>query len=264
MMHNMCSATSDPANAIDASAVGVLGWLDGEGAPRSCAVTPYRVLDDLVVTSTLALLGKVRAIRRDPRAAILAGGYEARGLASLALDMTPRSFDELIRDQERAKYPPARSLLGIPGHRRLLWWYVGRAFIRLPLELAAPCSGSDRVTATVVDAQGPRILPLLGVAGIEQATVGSRVPLSDAVPDGPASVLVHDELDDFAELLQLTLTGTVLDGTLTVARRTGTLEPSHGGTVAQLRQLRALGKSARRSRVRITQLATDLEGSPRA
>lgn len=257
-MHNMCSASSRSADAIDASPVGVLGWLDREGSPRSCAVTPYRVSDDVVVTSTLALLGKVRALQRDPRAAVLAGGYEVRGSASLSLDTTSRSFDEQIRDQERAKYPPSRSLLAIPGHRRLLWWYVGRAFVRLPLERAAPRPGGDRVTATVVDARGPTILPIPGATGFEDATIGSKVWLGDTVPDGPACVLVHDEPDDPVELLQLALAGRVADGTLTVTRRTGTLEPSRPGTIAQLRQLRALGRSARRSRDRTARLAADL------
>ena len=120
------------------------------------------------------------------------------------------------------------------------------------------------MTATVVDGQGPRILPLPGADGIEGATVGSQVRLGPAVPDGVACVLVHDELHDFADLLQLTLTGTVTDGLLTVARRAGTLEPSRAGTVAQLRQLRALGRSARRSKAEIAQLATNLEGTRRA
>jgi hypothetical protein len=260
MMHNMCCAKMDPAAAIDATRVGVLGWLDEQGGPRSCAVTPYRIGDDVVVTSTLALLGKVRALRLDPRAAVLAGEHLVRGRASLALDTTAGSFDELIRDQERAKYPPARTLLGLPGHRRLLWWYVGRAFIRLPLAGATSRRGDDQVTVTVVDGDGPAIIPVLGAAGLEDATAGTRVWLGDDVPDGRACVLLHDELDDFAELLQLKLTGTVTDGTLTVARRTGTLEPSGAGTADQLRQLLALGRSARRSRARIAHLATDLRG----
>lgn len=257
-MHNMCSATPDTADLVDATSVAVLAWLDRWGAPRSCAVTPYRIADEVVVTSTLALLGKVRALSRDPRAALLVGGQQVRGVATVTLDTTSRSFDTMIREQERAKYPPARALLAIPGHRRLLWWYVGRAFIRVPLEFASPAPGSDRVTATIADVDGPRIVPLDQVDGISAAAVGATVKLGGDVPDGRVCVLVHEERDDFAELLQLTLSGTVTDGYLTVAQRTGTLEPSKAGMVAQLRQLRALGRSARQSRSDISELAVRL------
>lgn len=260
-MRNMRSATAEAGQAVDAALVGVLGWLDREGRPRACAVTPYRIDDDVVVTSTLALLGKVRALRRDPRAVVLAGGFEVAGRASLELDVTPASFDRWIREQELAKYPPARSLLSLPAHRRLLWWYVGRALVRLPLANATATPGPDRVTLTFVGGEGPRIIPLPVPFDIEGASSGSTTEVPPGVPDGPACVLVHEELEDFAALLQMRLVGDVRAGAFTVTSRTGSLAPAVPGPIAQLRELRRLAKAARRARPTFARLATELNGA---
>jgi len=64
--------------------------------------------------------------------ALLGGGVQVRGRAAVAIEGDGEWFDRVIRAQELRKYPPARFLLRLPGHRRLLWWYVGRAVVRLP------------------------------------------------------------------------------------------------------------------------------------
>ena len=202
----MCCAKADAVQALDAAPVGVFAFAGLDGRPRACAVTPYLDAGQALVTSTLAFTAKVAAVRRDPRVALLAGGCLVRGRAALDVDLTSKSFDERVRRQELRKYPPARLLLAIPGHRRLLWWYVGRAFIAIPLGDCAPAPGSDRITVTFLgDAGLPLIVPLDPAADVS----GDEIPVP-AARDGAACLLVHDEDAGMADLRQLTLHGTVL------------------------------------------------------
>ena len=126
MMQNMCCAKADAVGALDAASVGVFAFVGKDGRPRACPVTPYVYGGEAVVSSTLAFTAKVAAVRRDARVALLAGGCLVRGRAILDVDLTSKAFDERVRHQELRKYPPSRQILAIPGHRRLLWWYVGR------------------------------------------------------------------------------------------------------------------------------------------
>ena len=256
-MHNMCCAKTDAVAALDAATVGVFAFVGNDGLPRACAVTPYLDAGQALVTSTLAFTAKVAAVRRDPRVALLAGGCLVRGRAALDVDLTSETFDQRVRSQELRKYPPARRLLAIPGHRRLLWWYVGRASIAIPLDDCTPALGSDRITVTFVDAGLPRIVPVdpgTDVSGDEISVPAAR--------DGAACLLVHDEDADMADLRQLTLHGTVRDGTFRVERRTGSLEPAHPGTLDQLRSLRDLGRAARKNLPVLARWAEDARKSP--
>jgi hypothetical protein len=248
MMHNMCCVKA----ALDAAAVGVFAFVGKDGRPRACPVTPYLYGGQAVVSSTLAFTAKVAAVRRDPRVALLAGGCLVRGRAAVEVDLTSKTFDERVRDQELRKYPPARRLLAVPGHRRLLWWYVGRASIAIPLDDAAAVPGSDRVTITVLDGGVPRIVPLNSGTDVSGAEV--PVPIGD---QGAACLLVHDEEADMADLRQLTLHGVIRDGTFRVERRTGSLSPARPGALGQIRTLRALGRAARKNRPVLARWAQD-------
>ena len=117
--------------ALDESTVGVFAYVMRSGRPNACAVTPYVVDGAATVTSTLALIDKAAAVRRDQRVTLLAGGAHLAGRASVSVDLTPSWFDQHLRAQERAKYPPARSILGVPGHRCLFSWYLGRVVISI-------------------------------------------------------------------------------------------------------------------------------------
>jgi len=148
MMQNMCCAKAGAVEALDAASVGAFAFVGKDGRPRACPVTPYLYAGEAVVSSTLAFTAKVAAVRRDPRVALLAGGCLVRGRATLDVDLTSKTFDERVRRQELRKYPPSRLLLAIPGHRRLLWWYVGRASIAIPIgdwARAASSPGSFRL-----------------------------------------------------------------------------------------------------------------------
>jgi hypothetical protein len=255
MIHNMCCAKADAAAAFDAAAVGVFAFVGNDGSPRACAVTPYLDAGQALVTSTLAFTAKVAAVRRDPRVALLAGGCLVRGRAALDVDLTSKTFDERVRRQELRKYPPARPLLAMPGHRRLLWWYVGRSSIAIPLADCTPAPGSDRITVAFLDGGLPRIVPLDPAADVAADEIPVPIP-----HDGAACLLVHDEDPGLADLRQLTLHGTIRDGILRVQRRTGSLDPTHPGTLDQLRSLRGLGRAARRNRPVLARWARETRG----
>ena len=253
----MCSATIDARSAFHGAAVGVLAFVAADGTPRACAVTPYVVDDDVLVTSTLAFLAKAEALHHDPRAAILAGGVEVRGAVTLDIDLTAATFDRVVRAQELAKFPPARPLLRLPGHRRLLWWYVGRTFARLPLESNHAEPGVDRVTVTSLEDGVPRIRPRPPNLDVD----GTAIDVGVDVADGPAVVLIHDEEPSMADLRQLTLAGIVRDGVLTPTRRRGSLAPTPTGALDQLRELRGLARVAKARRPDAARLAAALQAT---
>jgi hypothetical protein len=256
-MQNMCCAYA--LAALDDAAVGVFGFIGRGGRPLSCAVTPYLDRGQPVVTSTLALTGKVGAVLRDDRVALLAGGAQARGRATVAIEDDGEWFDRVIRAQELRKYPPARFLLRLPAHRRLLWWYVGRAVVRLPADGLRPVPGSDRVTVTVIDHDGlVSVVPVTGDVPLD----ADEIPLQAGLPDGPACLLVHEESAGMSDLRQLRLDGELVSGRLSVQRRSGTLAATHQGPLAQLCDLAALGRAATANRPRIESWKTRL-GSDR-
>jgi hypothetical protein len=199
-------------------------------------------------TSTLALVGKIGAVLRDDRVALLAGGTEARGRATVAIEHDGDWFDRAIRTQELRKYPPARFLLRLPGHRRLLWWYVGRAVVRVPADGLRAIPGSDRVTVTAIDRDGlVSVVPVTGDVQLDADQIALPVDL----PDGPACLLAHEESARLSDLRQLRLEGELASGQLSVHRRSGTLAATRRGPLAQLRDLTALGRAATANRTRI-------------
>ena len=252
-MRNMCSANERAVTAIDDAAVGVFAFVGKDGHPRSCAVSPYLDAGQAIVSSTLAFTGKVAAVRRDPRMALLAGGAQVRGRAVVEIDLTSAAFDARLRAQELRKYPPARRLLAIPGHRRLLWWYVGRALVKIPLADWEETGGSDKVTLTVLDAGLPRIVPLDPGTG----TASDEIAVPAGIADGPACLLVHDEDPKMTDLRQLTLHGTVRDRQFHVERRTGSLTPASSSALEQFRTLRSWARQARARRAVLERWAQD-------
>ena len=255
-MHNMCCASG--LAALEDAAVGVFGFIGRGGRPVSCAVTPYLDGGQPVVTSTLALVGKIGAVLRDERVALLAGGAQVRGRATVTIEDDGEWFDRVIRAQELRKYPPARFLLRLPGHRRLLWWYVGRAVVRLPGGNMRAVAGSDRVTVTAVDHDGlVSVVPV--TAGVQLDA--DEIPLQAGLPDGPACLLVHEESARLSDLRQLRLDGELAAGRLIVHRRSGTLAATRHGPLAPLRDLAALGRAATANRPRIESWKTRL-GAP--
>jgi hypothetical protein len=106
------------------------------------------------VTSTAALTAKAAAVRRDARVALLAGGAQVVGSGAVGFDPSPHWFDTNLRVAELAKYPPARSLLAVPGHRRIFPWYVARAVIRIEPSSVTPMPLDHRVSIAVLASDG--------------------------------------------------------------------------------------------------------------
>jgi len=241
--------TKLPTAALDAAMaapVAVLAWAAGDGSPRACAVTPYVDAGDLVITSTLAYPAKARAMRRDPRIAILVAGHHINGHAEVAV-ADSRWFDAHVRQQEAAKFPPSRSLFAIPGHRCLVPWYVQRIVVRVLDPMVTRVDGDDAATVTTVGVTGPTIRPVARPLDLDATTI----PVAGA-PDGAADLLVHEEYADLADLRQANRRGVVEDGLLSVTRSSGTLAPGPSGAVAQIGELRSLARRARDERGRIS------------
>jgi hypothetical protein len=201
-----------------------------------------------VVTSTAALVAKAAAVRRDPRVALLAGGVAVVGSGVVGFDPTSAWFDTHLRAAELAKYPPARSLLSVPGHRHVVSWYVARAVIRIEPASVVRVPSDHRVSVTVLDADGR--LHLVPRSDPPEVT-GNRIRLDGSLPDGRAVLLVHEEDDRMTDLRQRRYFGTLDHGELTVTRDDGSLEPDPKGTLAQLGVVRDLAGRARRNRGRL-------------
>ena len=235
---------------IDRASVGVLGHVGRDGAPNAVAVTPYVIDGGVVVTSTLALIDKAAALLADPRVTLSAGGIAVSGTATVEVDRSPRFFDEFIREQELLKYPPAKSLLALPFHRRLLPWYVGRVIVRIHADSVADQTVGDRVTVTVLDAHGR--LRTWNAPDPDDVTT-EQIAVGALIPDGPVLLLVHEEESAMRDLRQLAIRGTVADGTLRVAGRRGTLTPTKRSASGEVAILRALARRSRANRERLAE-----------
>jgi hypothetical protein len=238
--------------AVDRTAVGVLAFTGSAQRPVACAVTPFVDGDDAVVTSVLALLRKVGSIRRNPSVALLAGEVQLRGNARVQLDEAGVVFRARLQAQELRKYPPSRMLLRLPFHRRLFWWYAGRAIIRVNSGITVT-PGSDRVTVTYFSGDGlPLIVPLQRVPPLDGPTVDLRgVSADGSFPDGPACLLVHEEYRRCADLRQLRLSGDISDNQFVVSRRVGSLRPAQASLRKRLSELRAMAAMATANRALI-------------
>lgn len=251
----MCSATalSDiEAGTIDRATVGVLGLTAKDGTPRAVAVTPYVIDAKPVVTTTLAFLAKAKMLRKRPTAALYAEGIHISGDVTVEMHRYSAWFDQHIRTAEAVKYPPAKSLLGFPFHRRVLWWYVGRVSMTFQAPQITNNQGNDRVTITSLVDGKVQVTPLPSNLEIGSDEIEIGVDLSP----GPACLLIHEETQGMNELLSLTLLGNVVNGRLNVRERRGSLVPTEPSTIDQLKMLRALANSAKANRPEIDRWET--------
>lgn len=196
-------------------------------------VTPYVDGKRIVVTSTLAYIGKAELIRRDGRVALRAGSVHITGDATVFADVDGDAFLARYLQQELEKYPPARALVEAPDYRRALSWYFGRAIIviepRTTYEAFPP---GDRCTITLIDIDGyPAILgvPASLQPRLERAHAGDAMAMP--LRDGCVSVLIHEESEDLTALRHMTLRGEVKDATFHVTRRSGTLSDDPARTI---------------------------------
>jgi hypothetical protein len=249
----LCVMTTELVQALDGAQVGVFSYVMRSGHPNACAVTPYVVDGVPVVTSTLALIDKAAAVRRDPRVALLAGGVHLSGRAAVAVDVTPAWFDRHLRQQELAKYPPARAILGIPWHRRLFAWYVGRVVMSIAPDAVVERPGRDLATITVLDREGALgVFPIPRPAHLD----APEIEMNTSIPDGPGVLLIHEEDTAMNDLRQLTLHGHVTSGVFTVERLRGSLQATPQGWRQQLATSRQLARNATANRARLADWPT--------
>lgn len=213
--------------AADRAAVGVLAvWSSKHQRPVAYAVTPYVSSGRLVITSTLAYLTKVRNLVLDPRMSVLVGGYRFEGVANVRLDPDGSEFVKTLLDQEIRKYPPTGWYARVPGHRRLLRWYFGRAIIQLEATSVEEVPGSDMWTIVAGDraAVGPPLIEPVAAPPAAAEYFRPQPARSEAkLPDGAALILGHAEPKPW-DLRQVRYSGRIVDGTFTVRRRTGGLD----------------------------------------
>ena len=226
-------AAADALAAANAAAVAIFAFRGPSGDPMAVPVTPYLFGDRIVVTSTLAYTRKAEHVRRDGRIALLANGVHMLGRADVRADVKGDFFVANLLDQELAKYPPARTLVSVPFHRRVFAWYFGRALMFFSPEEVASRPGDDATTLVALDAAGfPSIAPVAAPPGtFDSLTVSPR----QGAGGGPALILLHREPADMSELRQATLRGTLDGGVFTVRRRIASLEGGgqDGGELAR-------------------------------
>jgi hypothetical protein len=212
--------------AVDRAAVGVLAvWSSERHHPAAYAVTPYVSSGRLVITSTLAYLTKVRHLILDPRMCVLAGGFRFHGVAKVRLDADGTEFVKAFREQEIRKYPPTGWYVRVPGHRRLLRWYFGRAIIQLEATSVEEVAGSDTWTIVGGDraAGAPMIEPVAAPPAAAECFRPHLGRSEAKLPDGAALILGHAEPKPW-DLRQVRYSGRLVEGMFTVRRRTGGLD----------------------------------------
>jgi hypothetical protein len=208
-------------------------------------VTPYRDGKRAVITSTLAYLRKAEHVNRDGRVALLAGGVHLTGRAKVREDVSGRWFVTRLLAQEEHKYPSTRRLTRMPFHRLLYWWYFGRALIGFVPETVMVESGSDAVTLITLDGDGmPQITPItLAVPAEPEFALAA----STDTPNGPATILFHQEDQSMEDLRYLVLRGAMRGGQFVVRTRIGSLDPPSASTGDRWSRLRDQAATHRRA-----------------
>ena len=200
-------------------------------------VTPYIGGERVVVTSPLAFIRKAEHVRRDGRVAMLVGGVHVRGNAEVRADASGDGFVADYLQQELRKYPPARTLVKVPLHRKLFAWYFGRGIMSFAPERVATRAGDDTATLITLDADGfPSIVPI----AVAEAPAGVFAVGTES-GEGAACMLIHRETADMSDLRSLLVRGDIAAGTFTVRSRVGSLDApaSDEGEFARRRRARA-------------------------
>jgi hypothetical protein len=209
----------DAIAAADAAPVAVFAFLRGDGSPAAVPVTPYVDGTRVVITSSLGFIQKAELVRRDGRVALLANGVYMRGRAAVTADPSGDAFVARYLAQELRKFPPARALVQIPDHRRLLSSYFGRAIIIFEPEGVEQRPGDGGATLIARTREGfPEISPV----PVEDPDA-AEFDVGHAADDTRAALLIHRETEDMSWLRWVRLHGRVSGGVFHVERRVGSL-----------------------------------------
>jgi hypothetical protein len=155
------------------------------------------------------------------------------GRADVYADVSGDFFVKHLLEDELRKYPPARSLVKVPLHRKVFAWYFGRAIIAFEPSNTNERLGDDRFTLITEGAgEFPDITPVQALASVT-APVELRI---DGAADGEALLLAHRESEDMSDLRQLSLRGEVRGGVFHERSRSGNLDGDGGGSEWQRRR----------------------------
>lgn len=229
-----------PLSTVDDVAVAVLAFFGSRHQLLAVPVTPYRYQGRLMVTATLAYTRKAELIRRTPEVSLLAGGVHFSGRADVYADVSGDFFVKHLLEDELRKYPPARSLVKVPLHRKVFAWYFGRAIIAFEPSNAEARPGDDHFTFITEGASGfPDITPIHALSSVAPP-VELRL---EGTADGEALLLAHRESEDMSDLRQLSVRGEITGGVFGERSRSGSLD---GGGDDSERQRRRRAANARR------------------
>lgn len=232
--------------SAETASVAELAYTDLSGTPRIEALTPLLLEKEPVFALPYSRMDITRCLDEDPHVSLtFSDSRLARvGWSPLTvegkMEVTPDPEGDIFLEEplywELRKYGPSRPLIGSLVLRRDNWWYVPRLILRFTeIENPRPVTRrtepdqgilawkeadnilSDTVRVDDWDAERP-VLDLLS---------GEVHPLDNA----PAALLYHDfSIPDREQRASLSLTGTLNNGRLSVARREGsrTLEKRPG------------------------------------
>ena len=237
---------------VNEANVGVLGYITKTGRPMLVAVTPYLVGNQILVTSTAAYTDKGEALRADARVVLAVDGVTLSGVANVSFDSSGWWFNEHLRQQEAIKYPPARSLFSIPGHRKLFPWYFQRFVIEIDVTHKTETDVSHR--NTLLGFTESNELQLVSLVDVHFDT-HKRIALPAAAQtlrNDHASLLIHEEHGAMSDLRQLRHVGTISNLNFVSERTIGSLEPKPTSLAQQIRMLNDLRRKAKANEPKLT------------
>jgi hypothetical protein len=243
----------DVAQAVAASSLGTLCWVDPHGEPRARGVVAL-VRDerpalaftyaDEALAREVAGAGTLTLTLTEPRST-------GSGFTPLAVTGRPRLVEDPAGDlfvsdlvvQELRRYPPSRVYADSPLLMREHWWYLPRLLVELEVEGVAPMAPLDEGhDHTLVVADGSR--PVVRTAGVA-SRAEARLQLDvQGGPVGAGSAVLFGQDASFPDLelwAQWRYTGSWDAGTLLVEEapaRTGLGPPP--GLVQRWRRQRDL------------------------
>jgi hypothetical protein len=195
-------ASTGVGEAVHASSLSVLCWLDENGLPRARGVVALVRDDRPVIAFTYSDELVAREVARSARVALAITETRSTGPAFRPALLTGRPdlledsdgevfVSDLLR-QELRRYPPARLYADSPLLMREHWWYLPRLVVEVEVEEVEPLGAHGQEGHVLVVADGG--MPVVRVATVRGRTQ-DRVELSvegPVVAPGPAVLFGQD------------------------------------------------------------------------
>lgn len=196
-------ASTGVCEAVHASSLSVLCWLDENGLPHARGVVALVRDDRPVIAFTYSDELVARQVARSARVALAITETRSTGRSFRPVLLTGRpglvednNGDVFVSDllrQELRRYPPARLYADSPLLMREHWWYLPRLVVELDVAEVEPLSapGPEGGHVLVVADGGVLVVRVVTVRGHAQDRVELCVE-GLAVPPGPAVLFGQD------------------------------------------------------------------------